>query len=180
MSLDFYDTPILRNLNEQLATANKFDPSALPLNRQGKLAASQKKILYTRLAWLSGVFFLLLFTVFYQYFRTETKPNNTTAVIYFALLLWLLYTIMKTLADLKSGTVQSVEGEGYAILKREHDNENPALETLSYYYQIGSERFLVKSEDAYNALLNAARYRAYYLPKDKTLVNIEALTPPPA
>ena len=44
----------------------------------------------------------------------------------------------------------------------------------SYSYDIAGQRFPV-SETAYHALVDGVPYRFYYLPRSKTLINIEPL-----
>ncbi len=44
----------------------------------------------------------------------------------------------------------------------------------NYAYEIQNMRFSV-SERSYDALIEGVRYRAYYLPHSKALVNIEPL-----
>jgi len=54
------------------------------------------------------------------------------------------------------------------------DNRKETIMAYNYAYEIQNMRFNV-SEGGYNALIEGVRYRAYYLPHSRTLVNIEPL-----
>ncbi|MFO7943848.1 MAG: hypothetical protein R6U51_06075 [Anaerolineales bacterium] len=72
--------------------------------------------------------------------------------------------------------VLSVEGVGHPFTRTSGSTENDR--SINYYYQIGDRKFRVPRR-AYAALLGGLKYRAYYTPYSKKLVNIEALESPP-
>jgi len=176
--MDIYETAGIRELNERLAVANKFDLNALMLNRQGELAPTQMKIIYSRIKWLGFIFLAVIGVGIYQYIQNGL-PEEFVAIAFYFLIIGLLgYSLIIALRNASVKLVESMEGIGYSIYKTSTDRDT-GHESTTHYYQIGETRFLIKSEDAYNALIDDLQYRVYYLPGSKVLVNIESLEPPP-
>ncbi len=71
------------------------------------------------------------------------------------------------LVDILLGQVRQMEGEGTKF----HDTLPETGRTL--IYAIGKINFEVPSRGAYKKLVNSHHARVYYLPRSKTLVNLE-------
>ena len=172
--MDAYEVAVIDMSNEQLAVANKFDRSALTLNRQGILAASQMKLIRSRIWWFS--FFLLVWigVGIYQYLKSGLPASgyrgNVLIAIYLLAFILLGRTLFFALRNIVQKKVESMEGVGFKTYTIDSDNNSE-----TYYYKIGDTRFQVNSRAAYDALISELMYRAYYLPNSKVLVNIEAL-----
>jgi len=181
MSMDIYETTAIRELNERLAAANKFDLTALILNRQGILTPSQMNIVYRRVKWLGFFFFALVGGGIYFYikFGFPEKSNQTymTTAIYIFITGYLGYAVFNALRNASLKKVESMDGIGFSVYATDTDRDTGRRST-TYYYDINNTRFMIYSEAAYHALINEQQYRVYYLPKSKELVNIEALQPP--
>ena len=178
MSMDIYETAAVRDLNKRLAVANKFDLNALMNNRQGVLAPSQMKIIYSRIK-LSGIFFLMAVGVGFNQYIKDGLSVGFLAIAGYLLVTGILgISLITALRNASVKRVESMEGIGFSIYETNRDRESGHKKT-TYYYQIGETRFLVRSEEAYNALIDELNYRAYYLPGSKLLVNIETLQAPP-
>ncbi len=71
------------------------------------------------------------------------------------------------LIDILLGPVHQVEGEGTKF-------RDTLVETgRTLIYAIGKANFEVQSRATYNKLVNSRHARVYYLPRSKTLVNLE-------
>jgi len=178
MSMDIYETASVRDLNKRLAVANKFDLNALMNNRQGVLAPSQMKIIYSRIKFLGFFSLVLVGGGIYQYIKDGLPEGYVAIAVYFLITGIFGYSLITALKNVSAKRVESMEGIGFSIYETDRNRESGHKKT-TYYYQIGGARFLVKSEAAYYALINELSYRVYYLPGSKVLVNIETLQAPP-
>ena len=178
MSMDIYETTAIRELNEGLAAANKFDLNALMLNQQGILAPSQMKIVYRRVKWLGFFFLALIGGGIYQYIKFGFPENGIVTAIYILMTGYLGYDVFIALRNASAKKVESMDGIGFSVYTTNRDRDTGRTST-TYYYEINNTRFIVYSEEAYYALINELEYRVYYLPNSKELVNIETLQPPP-
>jgi hypothetical protein len=182
MSMDVYETVAVRELNEQLAAANNFDLDALTLNQQGVLAPSQMKIIYSRIKWLGFFFLVLVGAGIYKYIENglpEKGAQGYVAIVAYLLVTGIIgYYLLTALKNTSVKRVESMDGIGFSIYETSTDYDT-GHESTDYYYRIGATRFSVKSKEAYYALVNEIKYRVYYLPKSKVLINIEALQSPP-
>ncbi len=163
---------VSQGLTEILAQANGFHLDALPENRQGRLAPSQyaavvKKLFMLLLALTT---FVVVIVVFYKVMSDDTVGKIVLALLGLVSFYFLYQLVMMTY-DLIRREVRSVEGIGQKKLEISADEDG---ETRSYYYLIGDEKFSVSSR-GYDTLVEGKRYRAYYTPRGKMLVNIEAL-----
>jgi len=86
-------------------------------------------------------------------------------VLYFA------YGALRDALDLMRKQVLSVEGPGSRKIEYSRSDDT---NRKTYYYVIDSRNFPVSAR-GYNALKEGLRYRAFYTPRGKVLVNIEAL-----
>ena len=178
MSMDIYETTAIRELNESLAAVNKFDLNALMLNQQGMLAPSQMKIVYRRVGGLGFFFLALIGGGIYQYIKFGFPENGIVTAIYIFIAGYLGYSVFIALRNASAKKVESMDGIGFSIYTTD-TNRSTGRMTRTYYYEISNTRFMIYSEAAYHALINDLKYRVYYLPSSKALVNIEALQPPP-
>jgi len=176
--------PQARNeLNKILASANKFHTAALPLNRNGQLADEQIHQVRSRL--VAPVIFIALSLGFlgYQIYNQLSKNGRIVfstefivlGGILLALALFGVISLSKNISDLSDRRVVFVEGRGHKDKRVSTDDDG--TDSTSYYYVIGEENFGV-SRDAYRVIVDGLLYRAYFTPKGRTLVNIEALESP--
>jgi len=170
------------NLTGILAQANRFKLDVLEKNRQGAMAVKQIPHLF------SGTFAALLFIVVLLYFlqpvyrpyfvRQNWSDMPTVAIvvglIFGGVVLYAAYLLINSLLDLVQMRVLSVDGVGHPFTRTSNSGES---RSIYYYYQIGDRKFKV-TKKAYLALLGGLRYRAYYTPHRKKLVNIEAIESP--
>ncbi len=108
MSMDIYETTAIRELNEGLATANKFDLNALMLNQQGILAPSQMKIVYRRVKWLGFIFFALVGGGIYQYIKLGLPEEGFITAIYTLMTGYLGYAVFIALRNASAKKVESM------------------------------------------------------------------------
>ena len=83
-----------------------------------------------------------------------------------------LYFLIITLTDMLGRSVLVVEGIGKKKITTSRDSDGDT--NTSLYYVIGERQFKVNKK-AYLAFEKGRTYRAYYTPRRKILVNIEAL-----
>ena len=172
------------SLTEILAQANRFKLDALSQNRQGRLAMSQiVHLIPTLLIALLFVvvasvalYQLLLPNISAQPWREMRPIIMISSVIFAGLGLFAVYLLIKSVLDILTGRVLSIEGQGHAFTRTSNSDSDGSGST-NYYYRIGEQRFKV-TRKAYHALIEGLTYRAYYTPYRKTLVNIEALEAP--
>jgi hypothetical protein len=179
--MDMYEKSAIRELNKKLATVNKFDLGALTLNRQGILAPSQMKIIRKRLLWTGAILLAIVGFIIYQYLKSGMPELGTKTYMYIGVILLTFFVVGRgfiiALKNASQRKVESMDGVGVAVYTTSTDHDT-GDENTTYYYNICNTRFMVHSRDAYYALVNELKYRAYYLPGSKVLVNIEALEAP--
>ena len=175
-------------LTAALAEANGFKLSSLKSNQQGKLTGEQIPHLYGGL--LSPLIFVLVPGGFLAYQLMQAgvfsdpslagifaslKELDTSLLVVVGILgglaIWGLVLLLQTVLDMAGGQVASVEGVGYRQLKKSADDEGSYV---TRQYMIDGVRFRV-SQQGLNALEDGRTYRAYFTPRRKTLVNIEAI-----
>jgi len=170
---------IRQGLTEILAVANKFSHDALPENRRGRLHTGQLKLFLPQLISNLLLALIPIGFVVYQLSRLNFSFRFSDLDIGWALLLGIpgliallgLYRLVSTLVDVVVGWVESVEGMGTTKTKTTRDEGGS---TTEYFYVVGDMSFEVKQR-AYRAFEENRRYRVYYTPATKTMVNIEAL-----
>jgi len=165
------------------APASPFPADALAANQAGKLTDSQRSLYRgndrsvrkTELYLAGGaiVIALLLIT------STGPAPNAAFRPL-FALICVVVAAILvfrATLApdalssDLSKGTVESAEG---AILKRTVDSSGGRSSTSTHYIDVAGNHFRVGPQ-FYRGAPDAGYVKVYFLPRSKTLVNLEQL-----
>jgi hypothetical protein len=162
------------SLLEILAQANKFSLQDLERNRSGELTEEQRrKGLPNILGGLlfGGVPFVILALVLFT--GDENGLETWFLPIIFLLIFgavgaWMMFT---GLADYMAHVPLVVEGVGG---KRKRSSSGRRSRRTVYYYVIGEQSFQV-SPEAFTALIEGQRYRAYLLPKSKKLLTIEPL-----
>lgn len=173
-------------LTEVLASANGFKLSSLPANQRGELTREQIPLLY------GGLVSPLIFTLFpggfliYQIYQRGVfggeslgeifRSLNTSFLviggILAALTVWGLILLVQAALDITGGQVASVEDVGFRQARSSTDDDGSR--TTQLYYQIGGFSFRVKQR-AFAAFEDERSYRAYFTPRRKALVNIEAV-----
>jgi hypothetical protein len=167
-----------------LANANGFLPAALDTNRAGRLGEQQARGLArgerARAFWrlVISIGFIAVVPAFWYY-------GNLKSALLCAVAGLLLYVqslrepsrsaLDKDIAD---GRVLAVEGKA----RKAHRRTYSLLGSIAggsgttdfYSYDIAGQRFPV-SETAYHALVDDVPYRFYYLPRSRTIINIEPL-----
>jgi hypothetical protein len=160
-----------------LAQANGFHSNALDSNREGRLTLQQGlRLLLSRLIpltlLLAFVFVVSAFAVglMAAWLRDTTIPFGVVLFVLFAMAgsAWLMWRFFIPYM-LDVFTRQVLIAEGFGRRDKIEDGEG-----ATYHYLVGNLRFIV-SGSAYNALIEGIRYRVYYTPRTKKLVNIEPL-----
>jgi hypothetical protein len=181
----------VRGLTEVLAEVNNFDLASLSANRRGELTGGQLgKLLQPVLIGLFAVGFpgvvfwvgLTGETGFLRPLRDESGllsglgSLNTVVVVIslvlVAIALFGVYFLVTALLDLWSREVVYIEGAGLRQRKQSRDSDGSTRER--YFYLVGGQEFQV-NQQAYQAFENGRKYRAYYTPRRKRLVNLEVL-----
>jgi hypothetical protein len=177
-------------LTSSLAQANGFDMSFLSENSQGMLSSSQMKLLFRPLL-ISLIFVVTPFIVIFYQLNSQGFLKKLYSGLAFSSLiadlprglliiggvliltaLLGLYFLITTLTDMLAGSVLVVEGIGKRKITTSTDSDGDT--TTSLYYVIGERQFKVNKK-AYLAFEKGRKYRAYFTPRRKILVNIEAL-----
>ncbi len=173
------DDPRAELLNV-LAQVHGFNPEALEVNRQGRLAFAQQFKLF--LAIVMNCLWFSLAVAFIGFFAWliagSARQGNTQMIILLvggaiaiAVLLFFLWKIAQLGIDMVRGQAALEEGAAqktYTVTRTRHGT------SITHYYQLGKLKFKV-SKAAYNALVEGAMYRLYYAPLSKTLIAIEPI-----
>jgi hypothetical protein len=163
-------------LNQSLARANRFRFGALTDNQRGRLSLSQRLEFFFRyvalaLSCLICVYLLLVYVYpdWGQLSGPWEKAWPLVAVAALGTSLSLL-TRLRQLVEHVWGKVATTEG---VVDKSESESlTGSGGTTLTYHYEMGARVWSV-SKAGYEALVEGLRYRAYFLPGSKRLVNIE-------
>ena len=178
-------------LTEVLAEANKFDLSYLLENSRGELAPGQLSLLLSPL--INSLIFLLVPGGFlgYQLFSEGFIKQLTTLnlpvsevistipqglLIFGGIMLLVsaygLYFFIITTLDFLTRTVNVLEGVGVGKVTTSTDDDG--TKTKDLYYVIAGQRFKV-TRKAFEVFEWGRKYRVYYTPRRKILVNIEVM-----
>ncbi|HEY1305677.1 MAG TPA: hypothetical protein VGF24_19115 [Vicinamibacterales bacterium] len=153
----------------------------LDANRRGELSDSQLRGFRglsrsNRRSNLSSAAFFLAGAGLIGVFATG--PAGTRAILTVICLALGLFLALRSIAgldavtrDLRRGRVDSIEG---AIGK----GRVPGRTRSSYFLEVGDRRFKVGST-TYRAVPDAGIVRVYFLPRSRTIVNLERLANPP-
>ena len=178
-------------LTEVLAEVNGFDLSYLVENSRGDLVPGQLSLLLSPL-FVSLIFILvpagfLGYQLYSQGFIKQlitlnlplsevisTMPQGLLIMggLLFLTMLLGLYFFIITALDFLSRTVHVLEGVGVGKVTTSKDDDGST--TTRMYYVISGQRFKV-TKKAYVVFEWGRKYRVYYTPRRKVLVNIEAL-----
>jgi hypothetical protein len=180
----------MSGLSEKIASANEFYIDALPSNQRGELILEQAAQQYSRL--VSPVLFILLPLVFLYYqlnrldylngfipsgpilelFQQMTTSVKVLGFILIALVIWGLILLILLHLDIFGRQVMTLEGTGYRKITTSTDDDGS--KTTRYYYVIGGKKFQVQRE-GFLVFEDGRQYKAYFTPRRKILVNVEAL-----
>jgi hypothetical protein len=165
------------------APLSPFPADALATNQAGKLTDSQRSLYAgndrssrrSELYVAAGAIVIALLLV------TSTGPAPNAAfrplVALICVVVAAVLVFRATLApdalssDLSKGAVESVEG---AILKRTVDSSGGRSSTSTHYIDVAGNHFRV-GRQFYQGAPDAGYVRVYFLPRSKTLVNLEQL-----
>lgn len=162
-----------------LSSANGFLLDALPANREGRLTDAQMKLFArsTRRLFLGALVLALVFIVaggiplLTHGLRAAGAWQIPVVAIGAFLLFRALWPYRRSrAADLSAGALATIEGY---VRRVSHTTYFEHGESTTYYYDINRMRFQVAGRAAYEALDESLRYRVYYLPHTKQLINIE-------
>jgi hypothetical protein len=81
------------------------------------------------------------------------------------------FLFIRAVLDLGQGAPEEIRGSGHKEIRVHSSGRS---RSTHYYYVIDGVDFEIRKK-AYAALLDGLEYRAYYLPRTKTLLSIEAL-----
>ncbi len=163
-----------QEMNQILAQANHFDPSALEVNRAGRMAPGQRRRLLNSL-WIYLVAEIVIAAFAFGFIQPLLPNLNDPGTLIFPALILLaivgaglivLWRALLVVVDAASGQVLAQQGTVYKSVRRGR--------TITYYYTMEGRNWMV-SRQAYNALVDGGIYRAYYTPRSKALVAIESV-----
>jgi hypothetical protein len=178
------------DMTNLLAEANGFYLSYLSENSRGELGPGQGQLLIKNLLGPAILILATLGILTYQLYSqgfikklSMGKPlgamisemSQGFMVMSGVLLvggLYGFYLLITTTLDMFGGTVASLEGDGWKKITTSTDDDGST--TTRTYYVIANKKFSVKSS-GFAAFENGRKYRAYFTPRRKILVNIEAL-----
>ncbi len=155
-----------------LAKSNKFTLDDLKSNRNGKITPSQRIKLLPRvvLGLLIGIVNLIFGSLLLGFYLHGLINTSDFVPIMFLfsipgiLTIFILPSAINGLIDIKFSKLEKTQGIGR--------KQRRGLFAPNYYYIINNKRFNVRYQ-AYQALIEGIEYRAYYLPRTKTLLSIE-------
>jgi hypothetical protein len=165
----------LAQLNQALEQTGVRHPKVLSTNAAGKQSPAQRFALTreigSNLFWAGvvGIGWLVLSYLFFT--RHDWKGLLAVTAFLGLIILWLLISTRKEIADLLSGSVQ--EEEGWVTKFSRSNQSSRGNSYTSYYYQVNNNNLAV-SMVAYQALIEG-NYRVYYLPNTRKLVNIDPI-----
>lgn len=174
-SLPPLDAHGLDELNGALQQVGAANPSALPENQQGRMVGAQRSKIFRGLTSnLTVMGIMLAAAALIAYFlRSKFDWQVALAGGAFVLFvgLFLISQITAELSDWTSGRVLSAEGPVTRYVRTTGSGRNSRP---NYYYQQNDLRIKVTHRQ-YEALLPGRKYRLYYSPRTKTLMNVEPL-----
>ena len=178
-------------LTEVLAEVNRFDLSYLLENSRGELVQGQLSLLLSPL--FASLIFILVPGGFLGYqLNSQGFINQLTtlnlplsevistmpqgllimgAILLLTTVLGLYFFIITTL-DFLGRTVQILEGVGVGKVTTSTDDDGS--KTTRMYYVIAGQRFKV-TRKAFAVFESGRKYRVYFTPRRKVLVNIEVI-----
>ncbi|MGB2954334.1 MAG: hypothetical protein WBB64_00050 [Anaerolineales bacterium] len=178
-------------LTGSLAEANGFDLSYLLENSRGELAPGQLSLLYSPL-FISLIFMLvpagfLGYQLYSQGFIKQLTTLNLPlgevisampqgllimgGILLLITVLGLYFFIITTL-DFLGRSVQVLEGVGVGKVTTSTDDDGS--KTTNLYYVVAGQRFKV-TRKAFEVFEWGRKYRVYFTPQRKVLVNIEVV-----
>ncbi len=157
---------------------NVLNPSALDANRNGRLTFIQGLVQlpwvgFAILIWAPAVLMLVwgirpLFTGGLAQDMGGALFALVVGLIMGGAMLYFGYVAGgNLLVDLLLGQVRQAEGEGMKF------SGSTAKSGRNYYYSVGDTKFQIPSYGNYKKLVDCSTARAYYLPRSKTMVNLE-------
>ncbi len=182
--------PLPRRKNNEISAALQYNrpmntalhPGAIQANRRGRLAPAQAAglagwVLFGACLFAPGaaMFGWFCYSVLTQRL-TGAGPILVNAIfnVGFAAALMVFGYLLggRLLIDILQGRVMQVEGQGMKY------SGAGSSSGAVYYYAVGQQNFQIPSYGTYKKLHYAGAVRAYYLPRSKTLVNVEPIASP--
>jgi hypothetical protein len=178
------------DLTNLLAESNEFDLSYLSENSRGELAPGQARLLVRNLIGPTIIilvtFSFLIYQLYSQGFVKKLSMGTPLGALISEMSQGLMiiggvllvaglagiFLLIRTLLDMFGGRVAIMEGEGWKKITTSTDDDGST--TTRTYYVIADKKFSVQ-RSGFAAFENGRKYRVYFTPRRKILVNIEAL-----
>jgi len=180
----------MSELTERIAQANGFEMGSLPANQRGEKTPEQNSILFPKLI---GPVIIVFFTLFFLYFQLSQQGifkkltitddfigifqelNTGTKVVGGLLVLVVIYAIVilvQLILDILDSSLRMMEGLGYRKITTSTDEDGSR--TTRLYYVVDGKKFPVKRA-GFSVFEDGIQYKAYFTPRRKILVNVEAV-----
>ena len=180
----------MSELTERIAQANGFELGSLPANQRGEKTPEQNSLLFLKLL---APLIIVFFSVFFLYFLlsqqgyltgfsltadlSTTFQQLTTSIkviggIMIAVSIWAIVILIQLILDIIGSSVAVLEGLGYRKITTSTDDDGST--TTRLYYVIAEKKFKVKRA-GFSVFEDGKQYKAYFTPRRKVLVNVEAL-----
>lgn len=178
----------LEELQQSLASANRFTVEDVRENRSGTLTTGQVRRLLPKLITGLAIAVPSLLLLSYVVYSTLIAPQADSPWPLLGVLIFIIvggvfavigaFQLLKAAQDILTRSVLAIEGDGQRLRQVSRSSRNSSS-TITYYYQVGDQKVRVP-ERAYHALINGLRYRMYYSPRSQVLMSIEPLQAPTA
>ncbi len=173
------------SLRHILAQANNFTEETLQANQRGEIPSEQRNhLLITKTApglvllpitlVMLGPMLFLNTTKNLSFSLADLAPFLIILLVFGGIAIFGIIFMARYLMDIFSAKIEQVT----APARKHSEVRSSGRSSHTYYYYIINElKFQVK-HTAYNALIDGLTYRAYYLPRTKTLLSIEPIDVP--
>jgi hypothetical protein len=169
-------------LTEILAQANGFTLDDLKANQNGEVTDAQrwtgiKKVIPGVI--LMGISFIVGLIFLYPIIADLDFSSNLVPLLiaggFLAIFVAIGFSMaLNAVLDFSASEPEEAEGEGRKITRRKSSGRSSRT---VYYYSIGGREFEVPQK-AYPALVEGINYRAYFMPRSRRLLTLEALSVP--
>jgi len=180
----------MSDLTERIGQANGFEYGSLPANQRGEKTPEQNSLLFPKLIAPLIFIFVSLLVVYVQFsqqgilkkisvsgdliavFQGIPTGTKVMAGLLLAVCAWAIVILVQLVLDILDGSVRMLEGMGYRKVTTSTDDDG--TKTTRLYYLIAGKKFPVKRA-GFSVFEDGKKYRAYFTPRRKVLVNIEVI-----